>query len=212
LVEKPLYQKLNSVADWIIRLIMVNILVVLTALPIITFYAAFSTGYNVFSDYLKKDEAGILKSFWAHLKTGLRKKLILGTLFIFLGAFFYYNMSYYENLLNQDLTIFYQIGYFVSLSLLIITVLLCLQSFPVSYVHIDLKIKKILKLSFMVAGKFFLLSILLISFYFIPIGLFLGSLTVVLNVFVGFSIPILMNALITKKVVGYLEGLVIAYD
>jgi uncharacterized membrane protein YesL len=210
LLEKPFYQKLNTFADWMIRLILVNILVVITALPIVTFYVAFSAGYNVFADYLKKDEIGVLRSFFNHLKVHFVKKLILGILFIFFILIFYYNLAYYEILLRSESKTFYHIGYFVSLSLIIIFIVIFLQSFSVSYVHIKLPLRKIIKLSLLVSGKYFLLSILLISFYFLPYWLFLGSYTMVINVFIGFSIPLVLNALITKRVVTYLESLVIS--
>jgi uncharacterized membrane protein YesL len=210
LVEKPIYQKLNTIADWIIRLILINIMVVITALPIVTFYVAFSSGYNCFADVLKKDEVGVIKSFINHLKTHFVKKLILGILFLLFILIFYYNMTYYEKLLLHDSQTFYQIGYFVSLSLIIISFVIFLQSFAVSYVYINLPLIKLLKLSLLVSGKYFLFSIVLLSTYFIPYWLFLGTYTFVISVFVGFSIPLLINAFITKRVVTYLESLVIA--
>ena len=64
------------------------------------------------------------------------------------------------------------------------------------------------KLAFYLSGKFFVKTVLLVFTTLIPFLMLMTPITQVVFVFGGLSIPVLLNALITNKVVIYIEGLV----
>lgn len=203
-IEKPLYQKLNSIADWIIRIIVANILVIVCALPIVTWYAALSAGFNVFSDYLDKNEENIFISFYDHFKTDLPKRLLIATIMILLFLFGYYNMLYYQDVLERNDNVFYLVGYYAMFSMLIILFVLALQSFSVSRVYPDANVKTTFKLSFFFSGKYFIRTFLLIVIYTLPVLLFLSPFLLTLFFFSGIGLPLLLQALLSRPV---LDGL-----
>jgi uncharacterized membrane protein YesL len=206
-IEKPLYQKLNSIADWIIRIIVTNILVIVTALPIVTLYAALSAGFNVFADVLDKDEENIFKRFYDHFKAHLPKRLLIGTLMILLVLFGYYNLLYYREILKSNDTLFYVIGYYAMFSLIIILFVLTLQSFAVSRVYPNANVTMTFKLSFFISGKYFIRTFLLIVIWTLPVLLFFSPFLMTLFFFAGVGMPLLLQALLARPILRGLKEL-----
>ncbi|MCD6482156.1 MAG: hypothetical protein J7K80_00270, partial [Candidatus Izimaplasma sp.] len=50
--EKLVNSKINVFADWIIRLVMINLMIIVSSLLIITIYPALTAGFNLFHDYI----------------------------------------------------------------------------------------------------------------------------------------------------------------
>jgi len=202
-----LMQKLNTIADWIIRIVMINIITIVLLIPMITIYPAVSAAYNLFSDYTNKDEVNLFKGYFGYFKKDLWKKIVLSSIFLLVIILGYYNVTYYLNDLNNNSGIFYLIGYYISIVLLLTAFVVILYSFTVVSVYPKAKYKTIYKLSFYLAGKYFLKTILLIVSTILPFFLLLAPFTAILFVFSGVSLSILLNVLITKKAVIYLKGL-----
>ncbi|MDO9628707.1 MAG: DUF624 domain-containing protein, partial [Acholeplasmataceae bacterium] len=195
------------IADWIIRIVMINIITIVLSIPIVTLYPAMSAAYNLFSDYTNRDEPHLLSGYFQYFKKDLWKKIVLGLVFLLVMTLGYANVTYYLTYLKQESGIFYLIGYYITIVLLIAAFVIVLYSFTVVSVYPKAKYMTIYKLSFYLAGKFFLKTVLLIIATILPFFMLLAPLTALMFVFSGVSLSILLNVLITKQAVIYLKGL-----
>jgi uncharacterized membrane protein YesL len=206
--EKSLYQKINTVADWIIRIIMINILMILTSLLIVTIYPSIAAGYKLFHQYIHKDEEKLFKGYFKFFLEDIGKKIGIGLIFIVVLVLGYLNTTYYVDGLNEQSNWLYLIGYYVTLAFLVSAFIVTLYTLSVLYVVPRAKVTLMFKLAFYLSGKYFLRTVLLVLTTAVPFVLLMTPITQLIFVFAGLSIPVLLNALITDKIVAYVEGLV----
>src|SRR5690554_2947750 len=202
LERKPnkFFEKLNVFADWFIRVTVINILIIIFALPIITIIPSIAAGYKLFSDYLLKDEESIFKTFWKYFKENIVNKIILSIILIIVLFIGIYNNSLYGRLTQEQPSIFNTIGYYITFALIVAVVMIALYTPLVLSERSELEIWPTLKLSFYMAGKYIVRTILITLSLLIPyLMLFLHPITVLLFVFCGISIPVLINAALTLK-------------
>lgn len=206
--EKSFYQKVNTVADWIIRIIMLNIMMIITSLLVITIYPSLSAGYKMFHQYIHKDEEKLFKGYFQFFMEDIGKKLGIGIILIVVLVLGYINVTYYVDYLNEGTNIFYLMGYYITLAFLVSAFIVTLYTLTVFHVVPKAKILLMFKFAFYLSGKFFLKTILLVFITLIPFLLLMTPFTQLVFVFGGVSIPVLLNALVTDNVVLYIEGLV----
>jgi len=206
--EKSLYQKINTVADWIIRIIMINILMIFTSLLVVTIYPSLAAGYKLFHQYIHKDEEKLFKGYYKFFLEDIGKKIGIGIIFIVVLALGYINTTYYVDVLNEQSTWFYLAGYYVTIAFLVSAFIVTLYTLAVMYVVPKAKMILMFKLAFYLSGKYFLRTVLLVLTTAVPFVLLMTPITQLIFVFAGLSIPVLLNALITDKIVEYVEGLV----
>lgn len=205
--ENPLVQKINMIADWILRVVVINFLVILFSIPIVTMFNAFQTGYQMFFDYLHKKETKLFSGFFTYFKAHFKKRLLLGLLmamFLLLG---YLNVTYYVDTLNNGTNLFSTIGYYVTISFLVGAYIVTLYLFPVSFVYPTMKFRLMIKLAFFVSGKYAFRTMLLIVSTLLPFALlFIPGASLIL-IFAGVSLWLIIAVLITSNVIDYLERL-----
>lgn len=211
MLEKPFFEKLNKVADWIIRLVVINVFVMIMTIPIITFYVGFRVAYEMLSDYVNGKNTSLFKGIWENLKKDFWKNLGYGALLILFFALAFKSTSYYNKGLQDGFDWFMGIGYFVSLMFLFGMYIIMIYSLSVAHVYSDLKIKDTFKLSLYLAGRYFLRTLLLLLVNSIPIMMFTEfflqyQITLVIFAVVGLAVPLVLNVLITKKPVEALKG------
>jgi uncharacterized membrane protein YesL len=206
--EKSLYQKINTVADWMIRIIMINILMIFTSLLVVTIYPSLAAGYKLFHCYIHKDEEKLFKGYFKFFLEDIGKKIGIGLIFIVVLVLGYINTTYYVDILSEQSTWFYLAGYYVTLAFLVSAFIVTLYTLAVMYVVPKAKVVLMFKLAFYLSGKYFLRTVLLVLTTALPFVLLMTPITQLIFVFAGLSIPILLNALITDKIVDYVEGLV----
>lgn len=196
--EKLMNSKINVVADWIIRIVMINILVILCALPIITLFPALVAGYNVFSDYVDRKEVRLFPAFFDYFRNHIGKKIGFGVLILLIAYISFTNSSYYSTVLETSPSAFFMIGYYVTLVILALIYAMMLYTFVLFYEFPELKLGRIMKLSFFLAGKYYFITIFLVLVNAIPVLMLFTPVTSVLFVFMGVSIPLLIQAILTK--------------
>jgi len=206
--EKSLYQKINTVADWIIRIIVINILMIFTSLLIVTIYPSISAGYKLFHQFIHKDEEKLFKGYFKFFLEDIGKKIGIGLIFIVVLVLGYINTTYYVDGLNEQSNWLYLIGYYVTLAFLVSAFIVTLYTLSVLYVVPKAKVTLMFKLAFYLSGKYFLRTVLLVLTTAVPFVLLMTPITQLIFVFAGLSIPVLLNALITNQIVEYVEGLV----
>ncbi len=205
--EKKIFQILNTVADWIIRFVVINIIVIALSLPLITLYPAMSAGYNLFHDYSNKDEVKLFSGYFNYFKKHFSKKLLIGFILAIILFLSYTNVTYYVRILNENQTWFYLAGYYITSVFLAVAIVVTLLSVTAMKVFPEAKPFVLLKLSFFLIGKFFFRTLLLVVVTILPFALLLVPITTMIFVFCGISLPLYLNVIITKPIVIYLEKL-----
>ena len=205
--EKLMHSKLNMVADWIIRIIMINILIILFSLPVFTVYAAVSAGYNVFHDYLNQKDIKLFKGFFGYFKQRLVRKIIFQLLLVVVFGLGYLNVRYYTTLLEENYQLFYVVGYYITLAFLAIAYAVMIMSLVVYYINPAMRYRYVIKLSFYLSGKYYFRTLAIVVINSIPMFLLLFPQLMVLFVFAGIGLPLVLVAITTKDIVHYVERL-----
>jgi uncharacterized membrane protein YesL len=204
-IEKPFFQKINQISDWILRLVIINTLVIITILPLITLFLGLSAGYNTLRDLWRKQEKGLFRTYFKHLKHRILHKLLLGLVLGVILLVGYLNMTYYVDLIETTPTLFYQAGYYITLFFVVMMLSVSLYLLPIVYTNPQLGIKSSIKLAFYVAGKYILRTLFILLTPALLLFLLLTSFTSMLFVLFGVSGWLMVMVLITDVVVDYIE-------
>ena len=205
--EKLVNSKINVFADWVIRLVMINLMIIVFSLPVLTIFPAISAGYNMFFDYTNGKDTKLFSGFFRYFKEGFTKKVVVGMIIgisVLLGIL---NVQYYSTVLETNKGAFFFIGYYVTLALLAALYAASFYSIVVVKVFPTTKLKNIVKLSFVLAGKFYFRTLLVVIINVGVFALLIYPPTAMFFIFMGVSIVLVADALITKDVVAYLMSL-----
>lgn len=205
--EKSFYQKINSIADWVIRIIMINVLMMVTSLPLLTLFPSLAAGYKVLYEYKHKNETKLFRTYFLFFKTDFMRKLQIGLILIVVLLIGYFNVTYYVDLLRDSETLFYQIGYYITFAFLFVALVITLYTLPIITIYPRLNLGLMMKLAFALSGKFFLRTLLLFVVHLIPFALLLTPITSLIMVFAGLSLPMMLAVLIHEKASLYLISL-----
>jgi len=207
--EKIVNSKINEVADWIIRLIMINIMVIFTSLAVVTILPAVSAGYAMLGDYADRKNPRLFADYFRYFKQNIGKKILFEVIMVLAFALIYLNIRYYDLSLQESPTTFLWIGYYISLALVAILFAVTLYSVIVMKVRSEMGFIKMFKFSIFLAGKYYPITMLLVIITFSPFLLVLypTSFTSLVFIFLGISLPLLLNAMLTRRVVKYIEKL-----
>ncbi len=205
--EKSLYQKINTIADWIIRIIMINVLMILTSIPIVTLFPSLAAGYKLFYEYKHKNETKLFKSYFSFFKDDFMRKLQIGLILIIVILIGYFNVTYYVDILKNDHNIFYQIGYYITFAFLVSALVVTLYTLPIVTLYPKLQLSLMMKLAFALSGKYFFRTLLLFVIHAIPFLLLFTPITTLILVFMGISLPMLLAMLVHEKASLYLISL-----
>lgn len=205
--EKSLYQKINTIADWIIRIIMINVLMILTSIPIVTLFPSLAAGYKLFYEYKHKNETKLFKSYFSFFKDDFMRKLQIGLILVIVILIGYFNVTYYVDILKNDDNIFYQIGYYITFAFLVSALVVTLYTLPIVTLYPKLHLSLMMKLAFALSGKYFFRTLLLFVIHTIPFLLLFTPITTLILVFMGISLPMLLAVLVHEKASIYLISL-----
>ncbi len=205
--EKSLYQKINTIADWIIRIILINILMILTSLPLITLFPSLGAGYKLFYEYKHKNETKLFKSYFLFFKENFMRKLQIGLILTILIVVGYFNVTYYVDILKDNPNIFYQIGYYITAAFLVGCLVVTMYTLPVVMIYPSLPLNLMMKLAFALSGKYFFRTVLLVIVHLIPFALLLTPITTLILVFMGLSLPMVLAMIIHEKATDYIISL-----
>lgn len=197
--EKKFFIILNTIADWIIRVIMINLLVITFMLPVVTIIPSLTAGYKLFSDYLNKDEENLFKGFFKYFKEAFVNKMIVTIILIFIIGITFYNNRLYGDLVESGSNFLHTIGYYLTLVILIAAIMIAMYLPLVYSERPNYEISKTFKLAFYLSGKYVFRTIGLTVILLIPYLMFTTSFTILLFVFCGVSVVLILNSLLTKK-------------
>lgn len=202
---KMVNSKLNAIADWIIRLVMINIMIIFFSLAVVTIYPAISAGYNMFNDYINNKNPKMFKDYFSYFKEGILKKMVLTLIIGVIATVGFLNIRYYSLSIETSESALHMIGYFVTLALIAIVYVTILFTFTVLKIKPDIKVISLFKTAFYLAGKYYLVSMLLIVTNSLPFILMMFPQTIIFFIIMGISIPVCLNALFTKGAYVYFD-------
>lgn len=199
--EKPFFQKLNKIADWLIRIVVINVIVILLCLTVVLFFVGIKVGYALFTDYLNSKETPIFAGAWKVLKDNFSKSVGYSAFSVIVIAVTGLNIYFYLGRLSHEVTTFIVIGFFITFAFLIGFFIVSLYMAPVLLMNPNLKFKETYKLSLYLAGKNFLRSfIVLLGFVLMPV-LLLNVYTSIVYVLAGMSFSIIIFSALTKNII-----------
>lgn len=206
-MDKPFFRILNLIADWIIRIIVLNVFVIVLTIPIVTFYAGYKAAYSLFVDYTEDKTTPLFRGFWENLKKNFWNNIGVGSVFLvlivlgFLGAYNYNNM-----IAENPNDIFYLVGFVITLGVSLLLIMAMLNSITVSYINEDISVKDLFKVSLVLTGKYLLRSIVVILASIAAALLLLEPMLMPIFVFAGLTVPIIVNVLLMRKPRRFLRG------
>ncbi|PAV31250.1 hypothetical protein CIL05_00925 [Virgibacillus profundi] len=163
-----------------------NILWVITCLPIITFFPATSAMFSVIRRWKLKGDSGVLFLYIKYFKENFKQSFIIGTIWVIFSVILYFDFLFIRQ---------FEFRVFLLVPLLFIALLFIFTTIYLfsTISHYNASIKVIIKSSFLVSMAYFpmtilnliLLALILVILYYFPImSLILFSFAA----FVNFSV------------------------
>lgn len=205
--ENALHQKLNTFADWTIRIIMINFMMILCALPIITLYPALLAGYKLFNDYLNKKETPLFRGFFKYFIENFGSKMQMGLLMALTVIMAIINLTVYNDYIAVNPSPMNLIGYYVMIILIVSALFVTFYTLPLLSTYPKTKTWLLIKFAFFLSGKYIFRTVLAVLILLVPILMMLTPVTMIIFLFTGVSVPVILYALLFKKVVKFIESL-----
>ena len=152
--------KIYRVCEWIMRFAYVNFLwfiFMLVGLVAFGFFPATVAMFSIIRKWLMKEaHVPVFKTFWTVYKTNFLKSNLLGLILVAIGLILYIDLR----IIEQFPAAWTKIVYYLLLIASFLYALTLLYVIPV-FIHYDVKLIKVLKVSFifMVVNPFFTISI-----------------------------------------------------
>lgn len=210
--NNPFFQKLNLIADWILRIVTINLFLVFATVLIVPFYPALYAAFKLFRDWTSGKHTPIFDGFWGYFKENFKQKLFVGLIFVAVLLVAVLSLNSYNDYIKADDKLIYLIGYYVVLLCLIMFILVTLYTVLILIYFKDISLSNVYKLSLYVLAKYFYITFVVSFLWLIPVLLvyisiyYLNQLFVVF-VIAGFSLTVLFWALISKPALRFLENL-----
>lgn len=197
--DKKLINIINTASDWIIRVVIINVLIISVSLLVVTIIPAVTAGYKLFCSYIKREEEPLFKGFFTNFKENLINKLILSVIVIIgIGVAVLSNL-YYQNMIKTNPSIIAYAGFVVTL-ILGVVIIITTSFIPVILTGIEnVDVETTLKTSFYYSIKYLPRTIVMLFVMLMPGLLLITSITMLILVFAGISLPLLSIAIITTK-------------
>lgn len=175
-LHNRLFYTLNTIVD----LFLLNLLWVITSLPLITFFPATAALFSVVRKrVLQKETEGILKSFLRMFKENFKQSFMISTIWSVLALFLYFDYRF----INPNISVGQLILYIILVIGILLFCSISIYLFPIM-VHFELNWKHVIRNAFFFSLMNPVLTILLLIilgvcttlFYFYPVTiLFIGS-------------------------------------
>ncbi len=203
--EKPFFHKLNLIADWILRIVILNIFLVFSTLLVVTLYPGISASYKLFKEWKQGENTPIFGGFWKYFKEDFKRKISISIILILIIAIGVYSLITYNEFIKENSGTIYLVGYFVVLIFLIGFVLVTLFTIPVMLYFKEINLTNIYKISLYVMAKYFYITLLVSVLWIIPAILLYFPKLMVIYVVAGLSLTVLLWVLVSAPIFRFLE-------
>lgn len=203
--EKPFFHKLNLIADWILRIVILNIFLVFSTLLVVTLYPGISASYKLFKEWKQGENTPIFGGFWKYFKEDFKRKISISIILILIIAIGVYSLITYNEFIKENSGTIYLVGYFVVLIFLIGFVLVTLFTIPVMLYFKEINLTNTYKISLYVMAKYFYITLLVSVLWIIPAILLYFPKLMVIYVVAGLSLTVLLWVLVSAPIFRFLE-------
>jgi len=203
--EKPFFQKLNQIADWILRIVTVNLLLIVSTLFIITLYPGLYASFRLLKDWKEGKHTPIFNGFWNYFKENIKQKLQISFTFIMILLIGVYSLISYNEFIELNAGMMYLIGYYVVLLFLIMFILITLYTIPVLIYFQNTDMTNIFKISLYVLARYFYITLIISVLWIIPVLLIFIPQMMVIYVIAGLSLTVLLWVFVSKPIFKFLE-------
>ncbi len=203
--EKPFFHKLNLIADWILRIVILNIFLIFSTLLVVTLYPGISASYKLFKEWCKGENTPIFNGFWNYFKEDFKRKISISIILILVLVIGIYSMITYNDFIKENSGTIYLIGYYVVLMFLIGFVLVTLFTIPVMMYFKEITLTNVYKISLYIMAKYFYITLLVSVLWILPLILLYFEQLMVIYVISGLSLTVLLWVLISRPIFRFLE-------
>ena len=174
--ENGFFRFMTRVADAVI----LNILFIITSLPIVTMGASLTAMYYFCLKAVKNEEGYVWKSYWKSFKVNFVQGFIMELIFAVIGIILYIDVKYlYEKAFVVD-NFGYKLMFFIVIGFILVTVMTFFYAFPVlarfdNKVWINLRNSMFMSIKHMgtTVPLLFIFAILaLLGYFFFPVSVF----------------------------------------
>ena len=145
-IDTPFYKNLSKLAD----IAIISVLWIVTSLPVITIGAATSSAYYVMTRRISDMESHLLKDYFIEFRRSFFKSTLIFLILLVLGLFNLYNIVFVA-LPEPIRNVVYVLQFVLALELLFMFI----HAFALIS-RFDMSLKRLLKLSLILANKHFL--------------------------------------------------------
>ena len=203
--NKPLLQLISNIAEWLYRILTLNILVLITSALVITFFPSIFAGFRLLDDYKNDIHKNVFKGYFAYLFDELPRRIIQGVLFLLVFLIGGTSIYFYVFVIEQN--IIGLIGFAFVLLIVLLTVIIMLYAILISNVYPKTTIRTIISQALFLAGKFILRTILLCIALVILFLMFLNITTIILFMLSGVGLFLFLFVLVAQKPMDYIFNL-----
>lgn len=204
-MDKPFLHKLNVISDWILRIVIINLLLIVCTFLVITLYPGIYAAYRLFKDYKEGKNTPIFNGFWTYFKEQFKTKIQISLTLILIILIGVYSLFTYNDFIGKNEGMIYLIGYYVVLMFLIGFVIVTLFTIPIIIYFKEASIGNMYKLSLYIMGRYFYIAFLTSILWVIPLILIFIPQLMVIYVIAGLSLTVLLWILISGPLFRFLE-------
>lgn len=201
--EKIVNSKAYSVFDWIYRLIILNLLIILTSILIVTILPSLVAGYLTIKGFAEDRDQNILKAYYKNFRLKLKPALIINVFVIILLFIFSMALLQYAAAFAEGTNVFFIIGFAFIIFSIFVLLLTLLHMVPV-IAYFNFKVVDNIKFSFYMAIKYIGTTFLIFIIAFLFVMLLWLNFTIPIWVMMGFSGNMLFVYKVTRPIYGYL--------
>ncbi|ERJ11742.1 DUF624 domain-containing protein [Haloplasma contractile] len=203
--EKFVNSRFSVISDWIIKLVIVNVLIIVMSLPVLTILPATVAGLGLLKRYRDGKSDSIFKGYFIQFTKNLKKTLILNVLFLLTLGMIVYNITTYYVSNQVDASTINSIGLYVMIIFALFYILTLVHVGHVIIYYPHLNVLMTIKLSFVIAFKYILSTLMMLGAW-IPTILIIIFLPPLVS-FIAFSLPLFISLIVSKPIYTYLKTL-----
>lgn len=205
MLNKPFFHKLNLISDWILRIVVVNLLLITSSLLVFTLYPAIYASYKLFSEWRQGLNTPMFNGFWTYFKEDFKRKILISITLVSVLLIGIYSLYTYNDFIKQNEGVIYLIGYYIVLMFLIGFVLTTLLTVLVLPYFKEASLTNIYKLSLYLMARYFHLTLVISILWILPMILFIVPQLMVIYVIAGLSFTVILWVFVSIPMIKFLE-------
>lgn len=213
-IEKLVNSKVYTFFDWVWRILVLNLLTLITSFGIITIFPSIVASYQSIRDFKEGRDENVFKVYFTNFGRYFKKTIIPGIVILVVMGVLIFGLIFYTDLLNAMMEqpegtytdsqyLIPNIGKFVVMFLLIIVGLISTQ-LPMIYSFFNFRFFDNFKFALYMTFKFFVQSMIEVLFWGASLVIF-----IFLNpawYFIGLALPLYFIYSISRPIYWYLAN------